>query len=163
MARWFSTTKPVNINRKYGSRFSSLQHTFDKFMEDFSNIFEATNVPENFTNCNISPDIDILEDHETFKIEAQVPGTDEKDFEITIRDHQLIISGEKHYSKTDENKNYIMREINYGSYQRCIDLPDYIDTEKACASFKKGMLWITIPKKKENIGQEQRLTIERAE
>jgi HSP20 family protein len=42
-----------------------------------------------------------------------------------------------------------MREISYGNYERSVFLPDTVDVEKAKASFKKGMLWVTFPKKPE--------------
>lgn len=51
------------------------------------------------------------------------------------------------FQKNDEGKNYTMREIGYGTYERQIPLPDNTDINNAESSFKKGMLWINVPKK----------------
>ncbi len=76
-----------------------------------------------------------------------MPGLDEKDIQITLNDNLLTIQGEKPISKKDERKNYITREINYGQYLRSIYIPLAVDADKVTTSFKKGMLWITLPKK----------------
>lgn len=54
------------------------------------------------------------------------------------------------------------REIHYGSYQRTISLPETVDTDKATTSFKKGMLWIILPKRAEVTQHAHQLKVEEA-
>ena len=92
-----------------------------------------------------------------------MPGMDEKDVTVSLKDNLLTIHGEKSTSKKDERKNYIAREISYGRYERSITLPQAADGEKVSASFKKGMLWVTIPKKAGSKGNGRQIKIEKAE
>jgi HSP20 family protein len=142
---------PVSIHHR-GNPFLTLQEEFDK----------AINRMYDFENLNINPAIDIVDDGKTFKIEAEMPGLDEKDIKVSIEDGVLKIHGEKEVSKKDENKNYLMREIGYGRYERMISLPESADIEKAKATFKKGMLWIEIPKKADASKKSRDLKIEKA-
>ena len=91
--------------------------------------------------------MDIVEDKEHFRVQVEMPGMDEKDVKVSLADNILTISGEKSTSKKNEGKKYISREISYGKYERSISLPTTIDVDKAKATFKKGMLWVELPKK----------------
>lgn len=120
-------------------------------------------VGERLTDLTLSPSVDLVDDKEMFKVEAEMPGLDESDIKVSIQDGILTIRGEKSVSRKDETKNYYLREISYGNYERCIALPENVDTQKAKASFKKGMLWITFPKKQGLGKQTAELKIERVE
>lgn len=157
----WSKAIPVSIQSRKNP-FLSLQNELDKAMGDFYNLFNPSfSSLKNLENLAITPSIDIVDDKESFKIEAEMPGVGENDIKVSISDGLLIIKGEKTVSSKDEGKNYIMREIGYGSYERSIPLPDSVDTEKAKASFKKGMLWVHIPKKAESVKKARELEIEK--
>lgn len=125
---------------------------FFDFQQEFDNIFKKfyQALPmsvKDFNNLNISPAMDIVEDEKSFKVEMEMPGVDEKDIKVSIDNGVLTIKASKEISRKDEKKDYVMREINYGSYERSISLPDNTDIDNAESTFKKGMLWINIPKK----------------
>ena len=86
----------------------------------------------------------------------------EEDVKVSVSDGILTVKGEKTTSKQDQDKNYLMREINYGCYERNIPLPDSADLSKVQASFKKGMLWVNIPKKAEAIKERREIKVEKA-
>lgn len=145
------------------SPFLRLQQEVNHAMSDFYNLFEpqkSANLAQ-FEHINITPSLDIVEDKDNFKIEAEMPGMGEEDIKVSFCENRLTIEGEKSTSKKDENKNYISREISYGRYERTISLPLSADVSKASASFKKGMLWITIPKKAESRGNVKTIKIEK--
>lgn len=153
---------PISIEKTQRKNpFLALQSELDKAMRDFYNVFETPSVFDKFEGLTISPSIDLVEDKDSFKVEAEMPGLGEEDIKVSISDGILTIKGEKTTSKQDENKNYLSREINYGCYERSIVLPDTVDIDKAKASFKKGMLWITIPKKAEAIKKARELKVEK--
>ena len=90
-----------------------------------------------------------------------MPGMGEEDISIEVNDGVLIIKGRKEISKQNKDKDYLMREISYGSYERTIDLPDSVDIDKVKATFKKGMLWVDIPKKPDYVNKNRKVNIEK--
>src|SRR5262249_8807274 len=135
----------------FGSPLLSFATGFDRRLHDLYSLFDASRFSlENLESLNITPSIDIVDSKDKLKIEAEMPGVGEEDVKVAIGDGMLTIKAEKTTSKQDKDKNYMMREIGYGCYERSIPLPDSVDTDKAQASFKKGMLWIEIPKKAES-------------
>lgn len=153
-----------DLSRQILNPFVSIQKEVDRALHGFYDIFEAKpfNLLE-FENLSIAPSMDLVEDDKCYKLEVEMPGMDETDITISLNDNLLTIQGEKSTSKKDERKNYIAREISYGRYERSISLPQAADGEKATASFKKGMLWITIPKRTGHTGNGHQIKIEKAE
>ncbi len=127
--------------------FLSLHNEVDKAMDELSRWLDKSTFDLNkFDNLTLSPAIDFVEDDKMFRVEAEMPGMGEKDINISIDNHMLTISGEKSTSKKNEDKNYRMREISYGKYERSLTLPENLDIDNAKATFKKGMLWVEFPK-----------------
>lgn len=163
MTKLLSFKKTPMTIRHSINPFLPLQAELSKIMDDFYGHFEPFNFPvEHFENLMITPAIDIVEDQEQFKVEVEMPGMGEEDVKVSIDGGILTIKGEKSTSKKDEGKNYMMREISYGNYERRITLPDSVDANNAKASFKKGMLWVTIPKKAACVQKPQVLAVEKA-
>lgn len=161
MTKFSKGSIPVSVlHRK--NPLIALQDELDRAINGF---YSFAGLPhstfESFENLSINPLIDIVDDKENFKVEAEMPGMGEQDIKISISDGMLTIKGEKETSKKDEGKNYISREISYGRYERTIALPDSVDVDKAKASFKKGMLWINIPKKAEAVKRSRELKVEK--
>lgn len=150
--------------------FLSVQSELDRAMADFYNSFvmpyNSFSMPtvssELFENLTITPSINLVEDKDSFKVEAEMPGLGEEDVKVSISDGVLTVKGEKTVSTKNDKKNYLSREIHYGRYERSVALPDSVDVEKAKASFKKGMLWVTMPKRVESIKKSRELKVEKA-
>ncbi len=81
-----------------------------------------------------------------FTIRAELPGVEEKDIEVTVTNDTVTIKGEKKEEKEDKSKNYYYMERSYGSFNRVIPLSSETDANKSEASFKNGVLNITVPK-----------------
>ncbi len=161
MVSW-NKSVPVSIQSRKNP-FLSLQSELDRAMADFYNLFAMPSISsDKFENLTITPSINLVEDKDSVKIEAEMPGLGEEDIKVSVGDGILTIKGEKTVSSKNENKNYLSREIHYGRYERNIALPDSVDVEKAKASFKKGMLWVTIPKKAEIVKKSRELKVEKA-
>jgi HSP20 family protein len=97
------------------------------------------------------PAVDIAEKEKSFEITAELPGMDQKNIEIKLTNDSLIIKGEKKEDKEEKGKGYHLSERHYGSFERVFSLPKGVDAEKIAASFNKGVLSITLPKKPEAI------------
>jgi HSP20 family protein len=89
------------------------------------------------------PNLEVSERPNEVKVTAELPGLEEKDVDIQLADGVLTISGEK---KTEtEDKDRLFSERYYGRFERRIPVDD-IDVEKVKASFKNGVLTITLPR-----------------
>lgn len=151
---------PVTIKNRQHPIFK-MQSIWDKLMEEFYTSNMLTFQKKDFENLMINPAIDIINDKDYFKVEAEMPGMGEEDISIEVNDGVLIIKGRKEISKQNKDKDYLMREISYGSYERTIDLPDSVDIDKVKATFKKGMLWVDIPKKPDYVNKNRKVNIEK--
>lgn len=93
-----------------------------------------------------SPVLDIFEDKETLTVKAEIPGIDPKDIQIQLREELLILRGEKKFEKDEKKEQYHRVERAYGSFVRTVELPVPVDEKKVNATFKHGLLTITMPK-----------------
>ncbi|STY29275.1 heat shock protein [Legionella wadsworthii] len=142
--------------------FVSLQQEVDKAFHDFYDLFRSNKSMEQFENLSLMPSMDVVEDKDHYTIQLEMPGMDEKDISVSFTGNVLTIAGEKSISTKNEKKKYISREISYGKFERTLSLPSTVDVDKAKATFKKGMLWIELPKKIEAHGKSRDIKIERA-
>jgi len=95
------------------------------------------------------PRADIHETDEAFIVQVDLPGVDKDAVKVKFEDDTLIVSGErKHESKADE-KNFHRVERMYGNFTRSICMPKEVNADKISASFKNGVLEITLPKSEE--------------
>jgi HSP20 family protein len=121
--------------------------TRDSIFDDLFN--ELYSLPTSFlskSGMDLSPRIDISETDNEYKIEAELPGINQKEIDVKIDNNILTIKGKKEDVKEEKEKNYHLRERYYGAFQRSISLPNNIEPEKIKASFENGVLNISVPK-----------------
>ncbi len=82
-------------------------------------------------------------------VRADVPGMEPKDIEVSVLGNVLTIKGEREDKKEVKAEDYIRREISYGKFERRMTLPEGAMTEKVKASFKNGVVEVTMPVGKE--------------
>jgi len=90
---------------------------------------------------------DVRETDDVYRIEAEMPGVEEDGIDVSVADGMLTISGEKKEEKKEDREDYHLTERHYGSVKRTFPVPETVDLSKAEASFKSGVLHITLPKK----------------
>ncbi|MFC2087761.1 Hsp20/alpha crystallin family protein [Bacteroidota bacterium] len=95
------------------------------------------------------PAVNVNEDENQFNIEVAAPGMEKKDFKLDLNHNVLTISSEKMEKKEDDNKKFTRREFSYTSFNRSFTLPNNVKEEGIKASYKEGILNISIPKKEE--------------
>jgi HSP20 family protein len=96
--------------------------------------------------AGLAPRFEVSEVEGAIVVDAELPGMDEKDVQVTLQDNILTIKGEKKNESESKKKNCYIAERSYGSFQRSLQLGSGIDESKISASFKKGVLTVTIPK-----------------
>jgi HSP20 family protein len=105
------------------------------------------------------PAVDVAETEKGYKVTAELPGMDEKNIEVKIANGMLMIKGEKQEEKEEEKQDYYVRERSFGSFERTFPVPDGVDLDKVDASFKKGVLTVTLPKTAEAQKEEKKITV----
>lgn len=90
--------------------------------------------------------LDIYEKDNALVIKAAMPGMEQKDVKITITDDMLHVEGERKEEKEVKKDQYYMKEYRSGTMSRTVRLPPNVMTDKATATFDKGMLYITLPR-----------------
>jgi len=94
--------------------------------------------------------VNIKEDADAYKVEVAAPGFEKDDFKVELNHDLLTVSSEKKIeNETKEGEVFTKREFSYQSFSRSFTLPQTADGERIKASYKKGILQITIPKKEE--------------
>ncbi len=94
----------------------------------------------------LAPEVDVKETDERYEITAELPGMDEADIEVTLREGMLTISGEKKMETKEEKADYHLTERSYGRFVRTFRLPETADEDKISAGFAKGVLSVVVPK-----------------
>jgi HSP20 family protein len=108
------------------------------------------------------PAVDIAESDKAYEVTAELPGMDEKNIEVKLTNGNLTIKGEKREEKEEKKKDYYLSERHFGSFERQFRVPEGVDVEKIEASFKKGVLTVTLPKRPEAQKPEKKINIKAA-
>jgi HSP20 family protein len=106
------------------------------------------------------PSLDVSETKGDLVVKAELPGIDPKDIDISLNEGVLTIKGEKRQEKEEKEEGYHLIERSYGSFTRSIRLPREIQNEKINASYKNGVLKITLPKSEEAKKKEIKIKVE---
>jgi HSP20 family protein len=126
--------------------------SFDDF-DHFFNDFLSNRWPRllDWNTPNLSPTsfprVDIIDHDQSIEVQAALPGVKKEDVSVSIHHQTITIcTTSKEEKKEEEPGKYFRREISHGQFKRTLSLPDNIDDEQAKASFKDGILTVTIPK-----------------
>lgn len=95
------------------------------------------------------PAMDLVERDNAFELTAEMPGLDEKNIEVDVANGVLTVKGQKEEDKVEKKEDFRLRERRFGSFVRSVRLPETVDADKIEASFKNGVLKVTLPKKPE--------------
>ncbi|WP_313434776.1 Hsp20/alpha crystallin family protein [Novosphingobium sp.] len=112
----------------------------------FDNVFRGFGVPPlaGLDRAAGWPHVELGETDREIRVTAELLGLDEKDVEITVEDGALTLRGEKRSEVEDKDRGYTER--SYGRFERRIGLPQGIDRDQAGATFRNGVLTVTLPK-----------------
>jgi HSP20 family protein len=121
--------------------------------EEVNRLF-STNLTRGFGEEGIgrgawNPSVDIYENKDQIVLEAELPGMNRDDFELTVENNVITLRGERQFEKKDESDNYHRVERSYGSFTRSFTLPQTVSTEGATAEYRNGVLRVTLPKRQE--------------
>ena len=107
----------------------------------------------------LMPSVEVSEDEKAYQISVELPGMDEQDVELTLRDDRLVLQGEKKAEHEEKKKDYHVRERSFGSFQRAFRLPDDVDAGKIVAKMKQGVMTVSLPKTPEAAKKQRKIAI----
>jgi len=147
--------------------FAGLRQEIDRLFNDFGEEFwpQRRGWPTRglfSRGAAATPAVDVAEKEDAFEITAELPGMEEKDIEVTLSNGGLLIRGEKQAEKEEKKKDYYLSERSYGSFERYFGLPDTVASDKISASFKNGVLTVTLPKTAEAKNGEKKIPVKAA-
>jgi HSP20 family protein len=114
----------------------------------FDGVYCGFDLPSSFANLPSAaaswPNVEISAGERELRVTAEVPGLDEKDLELYVDDGVLTTRGEKRAESEDKERRF--SERFYGRFERRIAIGSEVQEDKVNASFKNGVLTITLPK-----------------
>jgi len=148
-------TRLTRMPRSEESPFLALHRHWDElFDEFFRDVEETLGLPalRQWSGAReglAAPRVDLSETEDEYMVNADLPGLEEKDVEVTLDNDALAIKGQRQEEHEEKKRDYHLMERSYGEFRRSIPLPHGVDTEKVKASFKNGVLRVHLPKSPE--------------
>ena len=138
---------PMLFRREERHPISSLRGELDRLFEDFlGDGFHVPSLPAAFGTKALVPAMDVTERADAYVAELELPGLKPEDFHVELHDGVLSIRGERKQEKEEKGRHFHRTERVYGSFERRIALPTAVDADQVAASYKDGVLTVTVPK-----------------
>lgn len=134
----------------------TIERTFNKFMNrgwlrsskdernSWREMYEPLSQFDGFTMK--WPKIDVVDHENEVLVRAELPGVDKKDIDVSLSENMLTLRGSTRHEEKVEKDNYFRSEISQGSFLRSVYLPVEVDSSKAEASLRDGILEVKLPK-----------------
>ena len=105
---------------------------------------------------------EVVEEDKLFRISVELPGAESKDVDVSLSGNTLVIKGKKKDERETQAQSYYLREREYGSFERFIDLPVGVDPDRIEAEFANGVLTVLLPKTAEAARKHKKIAIKNA-
>lgn len=148
---------PLSRNRGWSLvRAGNADRLFDELWSDFGR-FPSAFVTE---RARFVPRVDVTETDEAYTVTAELPGLEEKDFEVVLEDGVLTLKGQKRSEHESEEANVRRYESRSGEFVRRLRFETPIDENGVVAAYKNGVLTVTLPKPEEARPQVRNIPIQ---
>ncbi|HLT23433.1 MAG TPA: Hsp20/alpha crystallin family protein [Bacteriovoracaceae bacterium] len=149
-----SSLTPIREQHPWSLWQREMSNLFDRFNRDFGSMDEEFG--------SFYPKIEMKEEDKKLIVCAEVPGMNEKDVNVTLKDNHLILQGERKSESKSEEGGTHRSEFRYGSFYRSIPLSQEVKEDSAKASYKDGLLTIEFEKSADSISQTKKIPITRS-
>jgi HSP20 family protein len=92
------------------------------------------------------PPMDLVETEDNLILRADLPGVEEKDIDIEVKDGVLTVAGERRAQHEKKREGFHRVERSFGRFSRSLELPKGVDPQSVSAAFDKGVLEVRMPK-----------------
>lgn len=131
IVRWNPFNEIVDMQRQLDRAFNDMNRRF---------------TDNEWTTNNNTLALDVTETDDTYLVEANLPGIDTNDIDITLHENVLTISAEINHAEAQEGSRTLLNERFYGRFERSIRLPKAVDADKVNADYDRGVLTLTLEK-----------------
>ena len=137
---------PVSVSAEQDRDTHPLQSLHREVNRLFDDVLRGFNMPAfaGFDRRAGWPHLELGETDKAIRVTAELPGLDEKNVEVLVEDGALTVRGEKKAEVEDKDRGY--SERSYGRFERRISLPNGVEHDRASATFKNGVLTVTVPR-----------------
>jgi len=151
---WVRSRNPA-LHLESASPLTAFHEQMNRLFDEFS---RGLDVPSLGLSSDFGfPHVELSETDKDVKVEAELPGLSEGDIELTLRDGALVIRGEKKGAMEDKSRR--VSERFYGRFERAIPLPGEVREDQVNATFRNGVLTVTLPKSAEAAQKSKRIPI----
>jgi len=126
---------------------ATLQERMNRMFEDVWG--RGRRPDEDFISGSWVPPVDVRETKDTLEISVELPGIEPKNVEVSVESGVLTLKGARQFEKAAEGETYHRVERAYGAFERSFTLPTNVDAERIQASYRHGILHLTVPKREE--------------
>jgi len=144
LTRW----EPFGAIRRRGQdvfgELTGMQQEMNRLFDEFFGERQGE-----MAECSWNPMVDVSETETEIRVRAELPGLTQDSIEINLQDNVLTLTGEKKQEEKEEQENFHRVERCYGSFTRSFTLPAAVKSDAVQATFKNGVLLITLPKAEE--------------
>ncbi|WP_213290465.1 Hsp20/alpha crystallin family protein [Bradyrhizobium sp. sGM-13] len=137
---WNNGSRDLSLHRNEPTPFLALHREMNRLFDD---AFRSFDIAPFSSHAMGWPNVEVSETEKEVKVIAELPGLEEKDVNVELRDGMLTISGEKKSETEDKERRF--SERYYGRFERSVPVDD-VDQDNVGASFKNGVLTVTLPK-----------------
>jgi HSP20 family protein len=159
------STSSSGVTRRQGttpsSGYGSTGHPFfamQRMAEDMDRLFDSFGFGRGLSQA-WNPQIEAFRRGDKFVVRADLPGMKKDDVKVDVEDGLLTISGERCEENEDDRDDYYRSERSYGEFHRTIPLPEGVNSEQCDASFKDGVLEVTLAAPKEPERKSKRVQV----
>ena len=139
-----------------GDPFFQLHHEMNRLFDDFFADFGSSGLTSGAAR---GIHMDVRETKGAYELEAELPGVSEDDVHVELNENLLTIRGEKTVEEKGEGDD--VRRRAYSSFQRSLSLPFDVDPDKVDATFRNGVLKLTLPKPAELETNAKKIAVKR--
>lgn len=159
---WARSDKTPERKSGETNPIAALQEDMNRVFESFWNRFDRPFNGAGLPWDGATPRSDVVETEDGVEVTVELPGLEQKDVEVTMTDDTLTVKGEKKVERQDKKKGYYLSERSYGAFHRTVALPPGVDTEKAEATFRNGLLTVKLPQSAEAKAKTRRIEVKAA-
>ncbi len=135
--------------------FSEVQSEMNRLFDSFFGRSSQAGLQERVW----TPAVDMYETKDELVVTAELPGIREKDIHLSITGDMLTLKGERHWAEEAKQENYYRGERWFGKFERALPLPIPVQSDKVKASYRDGVLTITLPKAEEIKSKEIKIDV----
>jgi len=155
-------TRPSSIATPFLGLREDLDRLFDNFfLSPFSRRFLDIDPLRRWgVHANdVTPRVDVVETEDNIEVTAELPGIAEADIDVSVAEGMVTIRGEKKIARDEKKGDLQLSERSFGSFARSFRMPENVDEDHITATFDKGVLSLSMPKKEKVQPQRKKIEV----